>query len=240
MKAKPHLFQLAARYVWNIHSKQRIHCYNCLGFYIWGLPGHHLGIGKTIRFNIQLRIHDQIFNSNHWKDLIRIFWVLWNLWILLSNENSSFSPNTHSLPVGNCSSSKSTSLVRFSSQEVIPGTFSWNIPRFRLHSCTTGQTLKACRRSVSAAKSWVRYGASSRAGLKIRWIRGALWWGGGWPRDTSPGTFQCSPCWEHLRPALSTAAINSTVPNFSDFGPDFRNLGPELRFLWWREVTAGV
>ena len=34
-----------------------------------------------------------------------------------------------------------------------PKTFSWNIPRFRLHSCTTAQTLKACRRSVSAANS---------------------------------------------------------------------------------------
>ena len=82
--------------------------------------------------------------------------------------------------------------------------------------------------------------------LKIRWIRGPeVHCGGeegGRPRDTSPGTFQCQP-WEHLRPTLSTdPTIKSTVANFSDFGPDLRNLESEfmLRFLWWREVTAAV
>ena len=43
-------------------------------------------------------------------------------------------------------------------------------------------------------------------------------------------------------PTLSTAAIKSTVANFSDFGPDLRNLETEfrLRFLWWREATTAA
>ena len=119
-----------------------------------------------------------------------------------------------------------------------PKTFSWNIPRFRLHSCTTAQTLKACRRSVSAANSWVRYGGS-RAGLKIRWIRVCIVVSGLDPETHPLAPANAIP--ESISPStLSTATFLSTVAKFL-FWPRFEEpwgriqAAIEIFVAAWRE-----